>query len=52
MGVECEFVAEGETKEEALKASMSHAVQAHGMDPAGLSKVDVWEKATPFLKEV
>lgn len=52
MGVDCPFVAEGETKEEALKASMGHAVQEHGMDPAELQKMDVWQKAMPFLKEV
>ena len=50
-GVDCPFIAEGATKEEALKASMAHAVQAHGMDPVELSKMDVWQKAAPFVRE-
>ncbi len=52
MGTDCLFVAEGATQEEALKASMEHAVQEHGMDPAELSRMDVWQKAMPFVKEV
>lgn len=52
MGVDCPFVAEGATKEDAMKASMGHAVQEHGMDPAELQKMDVWQKAMPFVKEV
>jgi predicted small metal-binding protein len=51
-GADCDFVAEGATQEEALKASMAHAVEMHGMDPAELNKMDVWQKATPFVKEV
>jgi predicted small metal-binding protein len=51
MGTDCPYVAKGETKEEALKDSMGHAVKEHGMDPAELSKMDVWQKAMPFLKE-
>ncbi len=51
MGVECPFVAKGETQEEALKESMGHAVKVHGMDPKELEKMDVWQRAMPFLKK-
>lgn len=50
-GVDCPFVAKGATKEEAMKESMAHAVQKHGMDPQELSKMDVWKKAEPLVKE-
>lgn len=52
MGVDCPFVAEDETKEGALKKSMGHAVEKHGMDPKELEKMDVWQRAMPMLKEV
>ena len=51
LGIDCPFVAEGETKEEALKKSMGHQVEKHGLDAAELSKMDIWQKAMPFLKE-
>lgn len=49
---DCDFVATGDTKEEAMKKSMGHAVEKHGLDPAELSKMDIWQQAMPFLKEV
>lgn len=52
MGVDCPYVAEGATQEEAMKASMAHAVEMHGMNPEELKKMDAWQKAMPFLKEV
>ena len=50
-GIDCPFVAEGESKEDVLKKSMAHQVEAHGMPAEELSKMDVWQKAMPFVKE-
>jgi len=50
-GIDCPFIAEGESKEEAMKKSMAHQVEAHGMPAEELSKMDVWQKAMPFVKE-
>lgn len=50
-GIDCPFVAEGETKEEAMKKSMGHQVEVHGLPVEELSKMDIWQKAMPFVKE-
>ena len=50
MGVDCPFVAEGATKEEALKASTDHAMSAHGMTAENMTD-DMKAKADSMVKE-
>lgn len=47
----CSFVAKGETKEEVLKASMTHAAEAHGTDPEMLKSSEMRERAMSKMQE-
>ena len=51
MGVDCPFVAEGETKEEAMQKSEEHALDVHAMTEDNFSP-EMREKAASMVKEM
>ena len=50
MGMECDFVAEGATKEEALQKSEEHALDVHAMTEDNFTP-ELREKAASMVKE-
>lgn len=49
--MDCEYVAQGETKEEVMKMAMDHAMSAHGMTEADMTP-EMQEKAMSMVKEM
>jgi predicted small metal-binding protein len=50
MGMDCDFVADGASKEEVMQKAMQHSMQAHGMSEADMTP-DMKEKAMSMMKE-
>lgn len=51
MGIDCDFVAEGATKEEVIAKGMAHGAEVHGMKPEDMT-AEKSAAAMAAIKEV